>query len=56
LHEKLLKLFKANKVLLIQYAIDEHIKKGLVKTIISKKKRRQRGKKLNILGEEDYSL
>ena len=43
-------------MLLTQYTVDEHIKKGLIKTIISKKKRRQRGKKLNILGEEDYSL
>jgi hypothetical protein len=42
-------------VLLTQHVVDEHIKKGLIKTIISEKKRRQRRKKLNILGKEDYS-
>jgi hypothetical protein len=43
-------------VLLTQYAVDEHIKKGLIETVIGEKKRRQRRKKLNILGEEDYGL
>jgi hypothetical protein len=42
-------------VLLIQHAVDKHIKKGLIETIISEKKQRQRGKKLNILGKEDHS-
>ena len=41
-------------MLLIQHAVDKHIKKGLIETIIGEKKRRQRGKKLNILGEEDH--
>jgi len=49
-----LKLFKANEVLAIQHAVDEHVKKGLIETVIGEKKRRQRGRKLNILGEEDH--
>lgn len=43
-------------MLVIQYAVDEHIKKGLIETVIGEKKRRKRGKKLNILSEEDYGL
>ena len=35
--------------------MDKHIKRGLIKTIISEKKRRQHKKKLNILSKEDYS-
>jgi hypothetical protein len=43
-------------VLSTQHAVDKHIKKGLIETVISEKKRRQRGKKLNILGKEDHGL
>jgi hypothetical protein len=52
--EKLQKLFKANEVLATQHAVDEHVKKGLIETVTVEKKRRKRGKKLNILGKEDH--
>ena len=52
--EKLQLLFKANEILATQHSIDEHTKKGLVETIKDEKKKRQRGKKLNVLGEEDH--
>ena len=47
-------LFKANERLAAQHALDEHTKKGLIKTVKEEKKRRQRGKKLNVLREEDH--
>ena len=50
---KLDKLFKANLYLSAQYAIDRHIKEGLIETIKNKKKKRQRGKHMNLLGEEE---
>jgi hypothetical protein len=43
-------------VLTIQHVVDEHVKKGLIETVTIEKKRRKRGKKLNILGKEDYRL
>jgi hypothetical protein len=52
--EKLQKLFKANEVLATQHSVDEHVKKGLIETVAMEKKRRKRGKKLNILGKEDH--
>ena len=47
-------LFKANERLAAQHSLNEHTKKGLIKTVKEEKKRRQRGKKLNVLGEEDH--
>ena len=41
-------------MLATQHVVDEHVKKGLVETVTTEKKRRKRGKKLNILGKEDY--
>ncbi len=38
----------------MQHSIDEYTKRGLVETIKDEKKKRRRGKKLNVLGEEDY--
>jgi hypothetical protein len=35
--------------------VDEHTKRGLIETVKEEKKKRQRGKKLNVLREEDYS-
>ena len=52
--EKLQLLFKANETLATQHAIDEHTKRGLIETIKDEKKKRQRGKRLNVLGEEDH--
>jgi DDE superfamily endonuclease len=54
-NEKLHLLFKANERLTAQHAVDEHTKRGLIETVKEEKKKRQRGKKLNLLGEEDYS-
>jgi hypothetical protein len=53
-NEKLQLLFKANERLAAQHAVDEHTKRGLIETVKEEKKKRQRGKKLNVLGEEDY--
>jgi hypothetical protein len=40
----------------VQHAVDEHTKRGLIETVKEKKKKRQHGKKLNVLGEENHSL
>jgi len=53
-NEKLQLLFKANERLAAQHAVDEHTKRGLIETVKEEKKKRQRGKKLNVLGEEDH--
>ncbi|KAN0079622.1 hypothetical protein V8E54_004836 [Elaphomyces granulatus] len=36
-----------------QHEIDKHLQSGLQETLKNEKKRRQRGKRLNLLGEED---
>ena len=41
-------------MLATQHLVDEHVKQGLIKTVKDEKDRRKRGKKLNILGEEDH--
>ena len=46
-------IFHANERLAAQHSIDEHIRKGLVEALRHEKKKRQRGKRLNLLGEED---
>ena len=51
--ELLEKLFRANLTLATQHEIDHHIEQGLIKALKDEKKRRRRGKKLNLLGEED---
>ena len=53
-NEKLHLLFKANERLAVQHAVDEHTKRGLIETVKEEKKKRQRGKKLNLLGEENH--
>jgi hypothetical protein len=45
-------LFKANERLATQHAIDEITKKGLIETLQIEKKKRTRGKRLNLVGEE----
>jgi hypothetical protein len=52
--KKLQLLFKANEILATQHSINKHTKRGLVKTIKDEKKKKRRGKKLNVLREEDY--
>jgi len=47
-------LFKANECLAAQHAVDEHTKQGLIETVKDEKKKRQCGKKLNVLGEENH--
>ena len=51
--KKLGKLFKANLYLSAQHAIDRHIEQGLLESIKDEKKRRRRGKRLNLVGEEN---
>jgi hypothetical protein len=53
---KLEKLFKANKELAAQAALNKHTKEGLVKSLKREKKCNNKGKKLNVLGKEDNSL
>ena len=55
-NKKLQLLFKANKRLAAQHAVDEHTKRGLIETVKEEKKKRQCRKKLNLFGEEDYGL
>ena len=47
------KLFRATEKLTSQYSIDIHTIKGLTQTLKNEKKRRQKGKRLNLLGESD---
>ena len=47
------KIFIANERLAADHSIDQHIIKGLCEALKNKKKRRKRGKRLNLLGEED---
>ena len=51
--ELLKRLFRANLNLATQHEIDRYIKQGLIGALQNEKKRRRRGKKLNLLGEED---
>jgi hypothetical protein len=45
------KMFKANEQLTSQHSIDSHIIKGLSNSLRNEKKKRQRGKRLNLIGE-----
>lgn len=45
-------IFKSNLKLSAQHEIDEHTKKGLIRSLELEKKKRRRGKKLNLLGEK----
>ena len=47
------KVFRANKRLVSQYLINEHRIRGLEKALKIKKKRRKRGKRLNLIGQEE---
>ena len=46
------KILKANERLSAQHSIDSHVIKGLINTVKNEKKKRQRGKRLNLLGQE----
>jgi hypothetical protein len=55
------KIMQANIQLAAQVSIQQHIIKGLTRALKLEKKKRQRGKALNLVGEEDsgpqfYSL
>jgi hypothetical protein len=54
--DKLQKVFHALERLSAQHLIDEHKKRGLAKALKLEKKKRQRGKRLNLLGEDDVGL
>jgi DDE superfamily endonuclease len=47
------KIFRAHERLAAHHDIDQHVVKGLCKALKDEKKRRKRGKRLNILGKED---
>ncbi len=46
-------ILRSQERLAAQHEIDQHIQRGLLDTLTNEKKRRKRGKKLNLLGEED---
>jgi hypothetical protein len=48
-------VFRANERLASQHSVDQHVRRGLTEALRHEKKRRQRGKRLNLLGEEDSS-
>ena len=54
--ENLAVIFRATERLAAQRSIDEHVKKGLVEALQLEKRKRARGKKLNLLGEKDSGL
>ena len=54
--DKVKLLFKANKRLATQHTIDQYTKKGLLKALKIEKKKRTRGKRLNLIGKECSSL
>jgi hypothetical protein len=47
------KLFRANEKLVSQHSIDQHLLKGLANALKTKKKRRKRDKRLNLIGQEE---
>ena len=47
------KLLRANEYLAAERSINQHIIKGLLKALKQEKKRRKRGKRLNLLGEDE---
>lgn len=49
----LAKILWANSRLAAQHSIDQHMMNGLIDALKNEKKRRKRGKRLNLLGEED---
>ena len=51
--ELLEKLFRANLTLATHHEINRHIEQGHIGALKHEKERRRRGKKLNLLGEED---
>jgi hypothetical protein len=46
-------IFQSQERLAAQHEVDKHMQSGLLETLKNEKKRRQRGKKLNLVGEED---
>jgi hypothetical protein len=46
-------ILRSQERLAAQYEVDKHIQNGLVTILKAEKKRRRRGKKLNLVGEED---
>ena len=47
------KVFRANERLVSQHSIDQHMVKGLITALKDEKKKRRRGKRLNLVGDED---
>jgi len=46
-------IFRSQQRLAAQHEIDQHIQRGLFETVKTEKQRRQRGKRLNLVGKED---
>jgi hypothetical protein len=46
-------ILKSQERLAVQHEVNKHLQSGLLETLKTEKKRRQHGKKLNLLGETD---
>ena len=49
-------ILRSQERLAVQHEIDKHITQGLIETLKEEKKRRKRGKRLNLISEEDSSV
>ena len=47
------RIFRSYEGLAVQHVIDQHVINGLIEALKHERKRRRRGKRLNLLGEED---
>ena len=49
----LTKIFRANEKMAARHSVDQHVIRGLVSSLQEVKRRKKRGKRLNLIGEED---
>ena len=47
------KILRVNERLAVEHFIDQYVIRGLIKALKHEKKRRRRGKRLNLLGQEE---
>ena len=47
------KILRVNERLAAEHSIDQHVIRGLMEALKHEKKRRRRGKRLNLLGQEE---
>jgi hypothetical protein len=49
-------ILKSQERLAAQYEVDKYLNIGLIETLKTEKARRKRGKKLNLVGEDDHNI